>query len=275
MTLSTFFSSYGMDSDPGQYLFKTQHFIYMFACLIAFFVLMKIFLHTKPLTRKWFINILLAIMLLLKYGGEVIFVSEWIRFSEPISSFSHPFWDIRTFISFQVCGINNILLPLAIWFNWKKAKNFVYTSSIIGGLAVLIYPAGVLYGDPLVLAFPMIRSLIVHFLLVFIPCFLIASNEFMLKRENWKYTFIGVILVIAWSMFGNLVIDPTANNLYLMENPFLGGPIPILNIIPNGYHVLLLLFLVFLGMLLVYAVSDTFNRYRVKHPYYEKRALSS
>lgn len=264
MFLSAFFSSEGMNTLPNAYLFGPEHITYLISALISFILLFFLFVKKSEETRKWFITILCILMILLKYGGEVIFVSEWIQYRDQISSYSHPFWDIRTFFSFQMCGVNNILLPLVIWFNWKPLKDFVYASSILGGLAVMLYPAGVLFGDPFMITFPMLRSLIVHFLLAFIPCFLIATEEFSLKPVYWKRTLIGLLGLTAWAMFGNLFIDPSANNMYLMTNPFYGGPIPILNIVPNGFHVLLLAVLVYLGYVIVYQFSKIFQNYYLK-----------
>lgn len=264
MVASTFFTSYGMDQNPDQYLFSGIHFLYIALCIIGFFVLMKLFLPRSEKTKKRFIMILLVLMLLLKYGGEIIFISEYLKYGTSISSFSHPFWDFRTFISFQLCGVNNILLPIVYWFNIKRMKDFVYTTSIIGGIAVLLYPVGVLYGEPLVLTYLMLRSLIVHFLLVFIPCFLIADKQFTLEGKNWKNTFFGAVLMAAWAMVGNLFIDPTANNMYMMENPFYGGPIPILNILPNGWHMIALSLMVVIGFWIVYQITFLYQRQRDK-----------
>jgi hypothetical protein len=198
----------------------------------------------------------------MKYGGEVLFVWEWQHYQDQVSSFSHPLMDFRTLISFQLCGVNNVLLPLVVWFNWKKMKDFIYSTSIIGGLAVIIYPVGVLYGDPFIFTFPILRSLVVHFLLVFVPCFLMATGEFRLEVKNWVNTLIGCIAISAWAMFGNLVVDPGANNMYLMSNPFYGGPVPILNIMPDGYHMIILLMLVVIAFWIVYFLSNLYFRGR-------------
>ncbi|MCK7484744.1 MAG: hypothetical protein MZU97_03790 [Bacillus subtilis] len=90
--------------------------------------------------------------------------------------------------------MNNILLPLAVWFDWKKAKDFVFGSSILGGLAVVLYPVGVLFGDPIVLTFPMLRTLLVHFLLIFLPCYLIREGTFRFEIEHWPRVLVGTVL---------------------------------------------------------------------------------
>jgi len=263
MLLTQFFSSEGMDQFPDAYLFKLPHLLYIIVSVIVFFVLLK-FLNTKnPKTNKIVIIVSCILLLVLKYGGEAIFVYEWIHYAEPISSFSHPFWDYRTFFSFQVCGINNVLLPIAIAFNIKPMKDFVYPASIIGGLAVLLYPVGVLFGDPLVVTFPMIRTLVVHFLLIFLPIYLLKAGEHRLEPKNWLNTMIGIILVNMWSMFGNLFVDTTANNMYMMENPFYGGPIPFLNTLPNGIHTIPMFILVFFCFYLVFLLAGIYQK---KHP---------
>ncbi|MGD9909650.1 MAG: hypothetical protein AB7U79_03495 [Candidatus Izemoplasmatales bacterium] len=258
----SFFSSAGMDDDPMLYLFQWQHFLYVALGIISFFVILHLMKDKPKKTRDRFITILLVLMLLLKYGGEIIFVSEYYRFDELVSPHTHPLIDFQTIISFQLCGVNNVLLPIVIWFNIKPMKDFVYTTSIIGGLAVLLYPVGVLYGEPLVLTFVMIRTLIVHFLLIFIPLFLIITGEFTLEGKNWKNTLYGSLLMAAWSLFGNVVIYPGANYMYMMENPFYGGPIPLLNQLPNGYHLFLQIPILILGFVLVYQLIFFIQRHR-------------
>ncbi len=261
MFLSSFFTSAGMDESPSAYLFKWPHFLYLALVAAGFIILLRLFLHRSARTRRIFIIILAVILFLFKYAGEVLYVWEWNHYGSAISSFSHPFLDVRTFISFQLCGINNVLLPIVVIFNIKWLKDFVYTTSIIGGLAAILYPVGILFGDPFVVTFPMVRTLSVHFLLLFIPCFLIASGDFTLVVKNWWKTIpAGCVIMYLWAMFGNLVIDPGANNMYLMENPFLGGNIPILNSIPSGIHVLVLLFMVFLGFVIVYTSVNAYTK---------------
>ncbi len=260
--LTAFFTSEGMDLFPDRYLFKTPHFLYIVSCAAAFVLLMKTLSGQTPRIRKIVVTVCCIVMLALKYGGEVLFIWEWYRFSEPVSSFSHPLLDWRTLISFQICGINNVLLPLVIWLDWKKAKDFVFGSSILGGLAVILYPVGVLYGDPFVLTFPMIRTLVVHFLLLFVPCYLVVSGDFRFDPKRWVRMLIGSLAAIAWAMYGNLFVDTAANNMYLMINPFYGGPIPVLNVVPHGLHVVFLLPVVALGFVGVYAVSGRWERKR-------------
>lgn len=61
-------------------------------------------------------------------------------------------------------------------------------------------------------------------------------------------------------MFGNLFLDGSANNMYLVENPFFGTNIPFLNIIPDGYHVILLAIMVTGGYFLVYRIAKLFEK---------------
>jgi len=263
MFLSGFFTSAGMDTLPDAYLYGWQHFVYIGFAVISMALILRYFKPKDPRITKRFINVALVLMLLLKYGGEVIFVSEWYRYAEPVSSFSHPFWDWRTLISFQICGVNNIFLPLVIWFNWKPLKNFVYVSSIIGGIAVILYPVGVLYGDPFVLTFPMLRSLIVHYFLVLIPLYQIKTGELKFENRHWPRYLWGSIAVNLWALYGNLFVDPNANNLYMMSNPFYGGPVPLLNVLQDGWH---LPFQYTLVAVSFYVIHRLIMRYQRRHP---------
>jgi hypothetical protein len=100
----------------------------------------------------------------------------------------------------------------------------------------------------------------VHLLLVFVPCFLIAAGDTKIEVKNWKRTFAGFFAMTAWAMFGNLAVDPAANNMFLMTNPFLEGPIPLLNAIPNGVHVLVLVGFFSLGFFITYRFLAWFEK---------------
>ncbi|MCF7923559.1 MAG: YwaF family protein [Candidatus Izimaplasma sp.] len=259
MTLSNFFTTIGMDEQPSSYFFSNYHLVYLLVNILFFILLFK-FLKNKPIKfQNKIISISLVIILLLKFTGEALFIYEYYFIDNVYSSYPHAFFDVNTFFSFQLCGIMNILLPLVIWFNIKPLKDFVFATSILGGLAVIFYPVTVLYGSPYQITFPIIRSSIIHFFLIFIPLFLIYRGDFKFKKENWTKVAIGLLLTAGWAMIGNLFIDTTANNMYLMSNPFNGGPIPLINILSNGYHVLFLAIAVTLGYIIVYQISYLFE----------------
>ena len=260
MLLSSFFTTSGMDDHPATYLFSLTHLIY-FLSFLALFILF--FIALKKLSskkQKILITISLILILVLKYATEILFIYEYYN-QEPLpSTYPHPFFDVNTFISFQLCGVMNIFLPLVVWFDLKKLKPFVYLTSILGGLAVVLYPVTVLYGNPFTFTLPMVRSMLVHFFLVLIPLFLIHQGDIKLKRTDAYSIAIGLLTVAAWAMFGNLFLDGSANNMYLMENPFFGTNIPFLNIIPDGYHVILLAIMVTGGYFLVYRIAKLFEK---------------
>ncbi len=159
-----------------------------------------------------------------------------------------------------MCGVTNVLLPIFIWFKIKPLREFIFASSILGGLAILFYPVTVLYGDPFILTLPMLRSMFVHFFLIFIPFFMIYRGDVELKAKKWKSIMFGLLGLAAWAMVGNLFIDSSANNMYLMENPFYGGPIPIINQLPNGYHVIFLAAAVTVGYIIVFNIAGFFTK---------------
>lgn len=259
MFLSTFFSTTGMDEHPGDYFFSWIHFGYLLFIIVLFITLWYILKKQKRETQDKIITAFLIIILVLKYAGDVLFIYEYYNVSPPLSNYPHPFWDVDTFFSLQMCGVTNILLPLTIWLNIKPFKEFIYSSSILGGIAVILYPVTILYGHPFLITLPKIRSTFVHFFLLFIPLFLINRGDYKLSKKRWWQIVIGLALLGGWATFGNYVIDVGDNNLYLMENPFLGGPIPVLNVIPNGWHILLLAVLVGIGYVLIYHFIKLFE----------------
>lgn len=254
MALAKFFSSEGMDLLPDGYLFTLPHFIYMIVSLFFVIYVVRWMKIDNPKRNKIVVLVLCGLLWFFKYAGEVVFVYESLAFDEPVSSFTHGFWDWRTLISFQICGVNNVLLPIAVLFNVKPMKDFTFLTSILGGITVILYPSTVLFGDPFTVTFPMVRSLIVHMILVALPLFLIRTGEFRLELKHWKRTLIGTILVFLWALYGNLVVDPGANYMFLMTNPFYDGPIPLLNQIPHGVHLPVIMALSYLSLAGAYAI---------------------
>lgn len=248
-----------MDEHPGDYFFAWPHVVYLLFNLILFIVLWRMLKKQSLKTQNLLITLFLILILILKYAGDALFIYEYNNVSPALSNYPHPFWDVDTFFSFQMCGVTNILLPIVIWFDIKGLKEFVFASSILGGLAVILYPVTVLYGHPYLLTLPIIRSVFVHFFLLFIPLFLINRGDYKLEGRRWWHVAVGLLALAAWAMIGNLWIDVGDNNLYLMNNPFYGGPIPLINLIPNGWHVLLLAVMVTIGYYLIYQLTKLFE----------------
>ncbi|MBN2541130.1 MAG: YwaF family protein [Bacilli bacterium] len=259
MFLSNFFSTISMDEQPVEYFFNTPHFIYLLFNILLFIGLWKFLKTRTKKTQDLYINIFLVSMIVLKYAGDILFIYEYYNVTPALSNYPHPFLDVDTFFSFQMCGVTNILLPLVVWFRIKPLKEFVFASAILGGTAVILYPVTVLYGDVYMMTLPKVRSIFVHFFLLFIPLFLINRGDYKLEPKKWWHTAVGLIALALWATFGNFVIDVGDNNLYLMNNPFLGGPIPVLNQIPNGYHVILLAVMVSIGYYLIYQITKLFE----------------
>ncbi len=259
MFLSSFFSTTGMDEHPGDYFFSYPHFIYLLLNILLFILLWRFLKRRSLRTQNILINIFLGVMIILKYAGDALFIYEYYYVTPALSSYPHAFWDVDTFFSFQMCGVTNILLPLVIWFNLKPLKEFVFISAILGGIAVILYPVTVLYGHPYLITLPIIRSVVIHFFLLFIPLYLINRGDYKLERKRWWQVAIGLISLALWATFGNFVIDVGDNNLYLMENPFYGGPVPILNLIPNYWHIILLAVMVSIGYFLIYKITKLFE----------------
>lgn len=261
--MAQFFSSFGMDEHPGHYFFSLYHLVYLALTILIFYLLFKFLKKKNRKTQDKYISAFLILILVMKYAGEAIFIYEYYFIDEVYSSFQHPLLSFNTIISFELCGILNILLPIVIWFDIKPLKDFVFASSILGGIALVLYPVNVLYGDPFVLAFPMFRTAIVHFFLIFIPLFLIHRGDYRLKKERWLSVAIGLLVCALWALIGGLFINPGTNHMFIFKNPFYGGPIPIISAIPNGWHDLLLAVLVTIGYILVYQIAKLFQNKKV------------
>jgi len=269
MFMSNFWTTIGMDEQPGNYFFSHFHLVYLLLNIVLFFILFIFLKNKSKKTQDRYINFFLIFILFLKFAGEALFIYEYNTIGNANSSYAHPFWDVNTFFSFQLCGMMNILLPIVIWFDIKPLKDYVFATSVLGGLAVIFYPVTVLYGQPFQVILPNVRSSIVHLFLIFIPLFLIYRGDFKFKKERWHLIAFGLVLSALWATIGNLLIDTTANNMYLMSNPFKNGPIPVINVLPNGYHIIFLTAAVTFGYIVVYQIAALFDG-----RYYHKKILS-
>lgn len=93
----------------------------------------------------------------------------------PVLEFSHSLWMYLTgttslikLLPLHLCGLQSLFIPLAVFTKIGALRDYVYATSILGGLFGTVLPAGVADYYPL-LSFQTLQTFALHGLLIFVP----------------------------------------------------------------------------------------------------------
>lgn len=137
----------------------------------------------------------------------------------------------QTFVEilpWHLCHVMSFVFPT---FYLSKTKKFflpVLIVTFFGGILTFIFGD---YYYLSTLSFLHYESLLLHFVMPTVVIACIASGYFKVKVSEFWQGFVGIIILICWSMVGNSLIDG-ANYLYLMEN---GLPFDLFNFLNWQY----------------------------------------
>lgn len=144
-------------------LFGAEHFVLLFVLAICIAILLYLLKHMPPACAKYII-----------YAAAVI---------EPVLELSHSVWmyltgttEIVKLLPLHLCGLQSLFIPLAVFTKLTCFQDFVYASSLLGGIFGTVFPAGVAGYYPL-WSFQTLQTFALHGLLIFIPLALIRTNQ--------------------------------------------------------------------------------------------------
>ena len=137
------------------------------------------------------------ILLLLALAGCIIAGLLWIRQLQPQQAqhvlygaailvptleLSHSIWLYLTgtaslvkLLPLHLCGLQSLFIPLAVFTKFTCFRDFVYATSLLGGIFGTVMPAGVADYYPL-LSFQTLQTFALHGLLVFVPLAMILCG---------------------------------------------------------------------------------------------------
>lgn len=111
------------------------------------------------------------------------------------------FWRIIFFINkaewpdlfpFYPCNIAGLLVPIIALTKNKTLKEMFYVFAFIGGIITFVYPQGVFTNQ--LLNFPILKSVLQHTAIIFIPVFEYATGNFKPKLKNYYLAIIGLFV---------------------------------------------------------------------------------
>lgn len=165
----------------GDYTYGITHVI-SFILLIASMIVFTILLKNKTAAYIHKRMKILAILVLTVY-----MIRRTISFFHD-TSFLVAYWP------FYLCNINTICLSLYIIFDWKWGKDFVIVTGFIGGVITFLIPDGI-FNDPY-LTFPILDSILSHYILVVIPFVLVITKAHRLHIKNMYIPIIGLLITV-------------------------------------------------------------------------------
>lgn len=102
---------------------------------------------------------------------------------EPTLELSHSLWmyftgttEIVKLLPLHLCGLQSLFIPLAVFTKFTCFRDFVYATSLLGGIFGTVFPAGVAGYYPL-WSFQTLQTFALHGLLIFVPLALILSGQ--------------------------------------------------------------------------------------------------
>lgn len=90
------------------------------------------------------------------------------------------------------CNLNGILVPIACLLDNKILKKMFYLFGFIGGLLTFVMPDGIFSTS--VFVFPILKSVLQHTGLLFIPVFEYASKKYVPNIKDFGWTFLGTAI---------------------------------------------------------------------------------
>ena len=166
---------------PGAYEYTTMHFI-VIAVVVVGVAICAILGANKRITDKSKRKILIGIasfQLAFEVFWRLIYIfvmkCKWVDL--------YPMYP---------CNLNGILVPIACLLDNKIMKKMFYLFGFIGGVLTFVIPDGIFSTS--VFVFPILKSVLQHTGLLFIPVFEYASKKYIPNIKDFFWTFLGTAI---------------------------------------------------------------------------------
>lgn len=219
---------------PKEYAFKNFGFEHILAIVITFLIVFLSLVLLKKLSKQ-------KQSIIIKISAILV----------PVIEISHNVWlfvannaSIVELLSLHLCGLQMYFIPLAVFTKFLVFKDFVFATSILGGIFAIIFPSGVSDVYPF-WHFQTIQTLVYHALLIFVPIAILITTNYRptLKRFHKVLgLFLGIVCI---ALFVDLTFGQ--NYLFLVSSP----DMPLLKNIQLNYGTVPYLIFTFFALLLI------------------------
>ncbi len=141
----------------------------------------------------------------------------------PVLELSHNIWlaiygnaSFTELLSLHLCGIQMYFIPLAVFTNILVFKDFIFATSILGGIFAIIFPSGVTGNYPL-WHFQTLQTFLYHGLLIFVPLSILITSDYRPTTKRFYKVFLLFLSIASIALFVDLTFDE--NYLFLVTSP--------------------------------------------------------
>lgn len=128
----------------------------------------------------------------------------------PLLELSHSVWMYLTgttrlvqLLPLHLCGLQSLFIPLSIFTHFSVFKDFVFATSLLGGIFGTLLPAGIADYYPL-FSFQTIQTIMLHGLLIYVPLAQILSGRHRPDLRRFHHVlclFLAVVFVVGFIDF--------------------------------------------------------------------------
>ena len=141
----------------------------------------------------------------------------------PVLEIFHNIWlamcsnaSFTELLSLHLCGMQMYFIPLAVFTNFLVFKDFVFATSILGGIFAIIFPSGITGNYPL-WHFQTLQTFLYHGLLIFVPIGILITTDYRPTIKRFYKVFILFVLIALVALFVDLNFNE--NYLFLITSP--------------------------------------------------------
>lgn len=166
---------------PGAYEYQTMHLVVIVVVLVGVSICAILGANKKisDVTKRKILIGIAGFQLAFEVFWRIIYItvnkSPWIDL--------YPMYP---------CNLNGILVPIAALLDNKIMKKMFYLFGFIGGILTFAMPDGIFCNT--VFVFPILKSVLQHTGLLFIPVFEYASKKYVPNIKDFGWTFLGTLL---------------------------------------------------------------------------------
>lgn len=177
---------YGKNGLPGDYDYTMIHFVSV-GVILALTVILALIAGSKHISAKAKKVVLYSIATF-QIVFEVVWRIVYVCRGD----------DFLSLWPFYACNLNGILLPIAVLTNCKTMKEMFYVFGFVGALLTFAMPQGIFYDA--YFTFPILKSLLQHTALIFIPVFEYVSGSFRPSIKNFWLVIVGLLIHVVNSV---------------------------------------------------------------------------
>ena len=164
----------------------------------------------------------------------------------------------------HLCGMQIFYIPLAVFTKKLVIKEFICSTSLLGGVAAILSPSGIAETYPF-FHFQTLQSIVLHMILIFVPLVMLYCQSFRPNIRNMPK----VMCLLTLTAAPAAIVDYFCgeNYMFLLEPPLNTPLVDIFEKYGHGIYLIALFLMMCLAVFLMYIPSlwREYKTARAKH----------